>query len=40
MQIPALPAQGLVLWEVRYPAEPPESGAAGEIPPGPLLFPF
>jgi len=36
-QIPALPAQGLTLWEVEYPGEGPEPESAGEIPDGPIF---
>jgi tRNA pseudouridine38-40 synthase len=35
-QIPALPAQGLTLWEVRYPSVP-EHDVAGSIPEGPIF---
>ena len=38
-QIPALPAQGLALWEVEYPAEATDLDSAGGIPEG-LLFPL
>jgi tRNA pseudouridine38-40 synthase len=34
--VPALPAQGLVLWEVRYPAIS-ESAVAGQVPEGPIF---
>jgi tRNA pseudouridine38-40 synthase len=36
-QIPALPAQGLTLWDVEYPAQCKPAESAGQIPEGPIF---